>query len=116
MDKDRVAPALGQITSGLFIATATVDEDENGDNAEEGNDPEGGETEDADAAATAAAPTVLVERPAKRSRTAYFIFADVMRPSLRQEVREDGNNCGTEKQHNYIKSSVGAIFVVPRCC
>ncbi len=27
MDKDRVAPALGQITSGLFIATATVDEE-----------------------------------------------------------------------------------------
>jgi len=27
MDKDRVAPALGQITSGLFIATATVEEE-----------------------------------------------------------------------------------------
>ena len=27
MDKDRVGPALGQITSGLFIATATVDEE-----------------------------------------------------------------------------------------
>lgn len=25
MDKDRVGPALGQITSGLYIATATVD-------------------------------------------------------------------------------------------
>ncbi len=27
MEKDRVAPALGQITSGLFIATATVGEE-----------------------------------------------------------------------------------------
>lgn len=30
MDKDRVGPALGQITSGLYIATATIDGEPSG--------------------------------------------------------------------------------------
>ena len=79
------------------------DEDENGDNVEEGKDLGGEETEgtgdDADAAATAPVPTVLVERPAKRSRTAYFIFADVMRPSLRREVRKEKTEITVERRH-----------------
>jgi len=39
-------------------------------------------------------PTVLVERPTKRARSLYFIFADEMRPSIRKEF--PGENVGTQ--------------------
>jgi ribonuclease E len=73
------------------------DVDEDGDGEDNGNDEDNDgddnktETEkenDENRKKNSPPPTaeLLIERPTKRSRTAYFIFADHMRPSIRKEV------------------------------
>lgn len=68
-------------------ASPTITSNKKEDTAEESPSQRDGEAKPDDSAISAAAtPTPALQRPVKRARTGYFIFADDKRPELQKQV------------------------------